>query len=306
MRRLVSCLVLAAGCAEPASSASGAPLLVVERGPEPGDDTAEDLAAPADRLLEHAVGLATPAPGLARPAPRVSGEEWVAVEPNDLMTATGGSPPSVVFGLASPWFVRCSRAPGCARLVELPEGREVAVDILVPEAAYGDRSRRVVLVPRAALLDRWYAVEIDVDQAVLGARRRGRVQVARFRPDSHPIVTGVLASANRDAPALDLRFSERVSGDTEASSWVVEDDSGPLDCAIDGPARGRAEQHAILAWDRRAVGRVRIELVGTLQSDLGTELVDRWDDAVTSIFFRMPEPADDDSVGSVSLFDDPT
>lgn len=165
---------------------------------------------------------------------------WVSVEPSDYSTATLGVQPTLVFGPDAPETEACMERGDCLRLVTYPEREPVDVEVVRVEPAHGDTSRRLTLVPRGELANRWYAVEVTVERDVHEATRVGEVQLARFRPDSAPILTHALLSGRGE---LELHFSERLVGDLEASQWRLEDGGGPLECAGLGPG-GRPRRDA--------------------------------------------------------------
>ena len=69
-----------------------------------------------------------------------------------------------------------------------------------------------------------------------------------------------------------LRFSERVSGDVEATDWRVEDALGSVACEVLGPGLDRAETRAVFTCERPLEGRI-VVLPGTgLRTVVGTEL----------------------------------
>lgn len=94
---------------------------------------------------------------------------------------------------------------------------------------------------------------------------------------------------NRDGEhILEVRFSERVAGDVSASAWTLSDERGRLDCSVLGPERGREEHHAVFNCDRLPEGRTRIDFGGTMQTVVGTELVDANERALATIEFDAP------------------
>ncbi|MBN8614617.1 MAG: hypothetical protein J0L92_28710 [Deltaproteobacteria bacterium] len=141
-------------------------MLATDRAP-----SAYNGAAPEhlDSLLEYDSGSLVEPMGFA--SPEVVAPDWVTVEPGDLVTAAAGSPPAIVFGPESDLYETCVHG-GCARLVEYPEGTEVAFDLVAPERAYGDISRQVFMVPRRPLRDRWYAIEVDLAVRVWEPREK--------------------------------------------------------------------------------------------------------------------------------------
>ena len=124
---------------------------------------------------------------------------------------------------------------------------------------------------RGELEDRWYAVEIEVERDVLEASRVRDLQLSRFRPDSAPILTHALLNGRGE---LELRFSERLVGDLETSSWRVEDARGQIECAALGPGVDHAETRAVFVCDRPFEGRVRVSAGTVLRTVLGSELRD--------------------------------
>jgi hypothetical protein len=240
-----------------------------------------------DPLLEHNVGARVAPAGLVEPT-RSLRPDWVVVEPADLSTAIDQAQPAVVFGPASPLFQQCAEDPRCIRLVTYPEGEVVPTTRHLPEPGYGDISRRVTLVPEAALTARWYAVELMLDAEVAESARVAGVQVARFRPDSHPVLTHALVGSREGRGVLELRFSERVAGDVPASRWSLSDGRGPLPCETLGPAPGREEHHAVFVCDRELDGIVRVELGGPLRTIPGTVLTDGEGNALTATELPMP------------------
>ena len=307
MKRLITASLLLIGCTEGASLETAAldhravQPLVIAPAPERVEEPREDIPPEhLDPLLEHNVGAVVEYAGLIDPSaePR---PDWVVSEPGDLTTSIRGTQPSLVFGPESPLYALCVRERTCLRVVTYPEGEEVEAELRFPEPGYGDISRRIVLIPAREFEDRWYAVEATVDGAVNETVRSERAQLARFRPDSHPIVTHLLMGQREGASVVEVRFSERVAGDVPASAWTLSDEHGRLDCSVLGPERGREEHHAVFDCDRLPEGRARIDFGGTMQTVVGTELVDANDRAVATIEFEAAR-VDRDTVQRVPVF----
>jgi hypothetical protein len=296
MKRLITASVLLVGCTEGASLQT-APLdhravqpLVIAPAPERVEEPREDIAPEhLDPLLEHNVGAVVEYAGLIEPSaePR---PDWVVTEPGDLMTSIRGTQPSLVFGPESRLYERCVRERSCLRIVTYPEGELVEAELRFPEPGYGDISRRIVLIPAREFEDRWYAVEVTVDAAVNETVRGERAQLARFRPDSHPILTHLLMGSHEGQSIVEVRFSERVAGDVPASAWTLSDERGQLQCSVLGPERGREEHHAVFNCERLPEGRARIDFGGTMQTVLGTELVDANERAMATVEFDAEPP----------------
>lgn len=249
-----------AGASEPHVAVQ--PLVVVEVVAAEG--TAPEPANPLDDGpvggVEH-VGLVEPG--------REVDSQWISVEPSDYATATRGIQPTLVFGPDAAEAEACMVRGDCLRLVTYPEREPVDVEIVRVGAVHGDISRRLTLVPRGELEDRWYAVEVEIERDVLEASRVGELQLSRFRPDSAPILTHALLNGRGE---LELRFSERLVGDHETSRWRVEDSRGLLDCAGLGPGLEHAETRAVFVCDRSFEGRIRVSPGTVLRTVLGTEL----------------------------------
>lgn len=260
-------IVGCAGSSEPHVAVQ--PLVVVEHMAA----TEEPEPERADPLADRPVGGAERV-GLEEPGRDVD-SRWVSVEPSDYSTATFGVQPTLVFGPDAPEAERCMERGDCLRLVTYPEREPVDVEIVRVEPAHGDISRRLTLVPRGELADRWYAVEIQIERDVREAARVGELQLARFRPDSAPILTHALLNGRGE---LELRFSERLVGDAETSTWRLEDGRGPLACEGLGPGVDHAETRAVFVCDRPFEGRVRVAARTVLRTIVGTELRDEaWD-----------------------------
>jgi hypothetical protein len=255
-----------------------------------------------DPLLEHNPGAAVEPAGLAGSYdPERRG--WIVAEPSDLATSVDQAQPAIVFGPESRGFATCVRDDRCLRLVTYPEGEPVAAERRSPEPGYGDISRRIVLVPTEPLEARWYAVELRVEGSVGETTRVGDIQIARFRPDSHPIVSHVLLGRRNGRVVLDLRFSERLSGPTPAERWrVASADGRTMPCEVLGPAPGREEHHAVFTCDELGSAYATIDFGGRLRTVLGTELRDRDEIALTSVRVPFEEPPERGFV-RVSLHD---
>lgn len=240
-----------------------------------------------DPLLEHNVGARVEPAGLVDPT-RSLRADWVTVEPSDLSTAVDQVQPAVVFGPDSGLYERCAGDERCIRLVTYPEGEVVPTTRHLPEPGYGDISRRVTLVPSTTLEARWYAVEVTLDAEVGESARVAGIQVARFRPDSHPVLTHALVGRRDGRGVFELRFSERLAGDVPASRWTLRDDAGPLVCDVLGPERGREEHHAVFVCERLTEGGARVDFGGSLRTILGTELTDGEDHALITVDVSTP------------------
>jgi hypothetical protein len=255
-----------------------------------------------DPLLEYNPGAAVEPAGLAAPFDP-DRRDWVVAEPSDLATAASDqAQPALVFGPESRAYARCAADPDCLRLVTYPDGEVVPAERLEPEAAYGDISRRIVLVPAEPLESRWYALEVRLDEQVGESVRVGGVQIARFRPDSHPILSHALLGRRGGRSVLELRFSERLAGETPAEGWTITaDDGSGLGCEILGPAPGREEHHAVFTCDRLAERSVTVDFGGPLRTVLRTELHDEDEVALTRV--RVPvESLPEAGVSRVSLY----
>ena len=307
MKRVLLASVLALGCSETSAVQTAAldhravQPLVIAPAPERVEEPQEDIAREhLDPLLEHNVGAVVEYAGLIEPSaePR---PDWVVTEPGDLMTSIRGTQPSLVFGPDSPLYERCARERNCLRIVTYPEGEEVEAELRLPEPGYGDISRRIVLIPAREFEDRWYAVEVTVNASVNETVRSERAQLARFRPDSHPILTHLLMGTRDGQSIVEVRFSERIAGDTPASEWTLSDARGRLECSVLGPQRGREEHHAVFHCDRLPEGRTRIDFGGTMQTAVGTELVDANERAIATVEFDA-ERVERETVRRVPVF----
>ena len=226
----------------------------------------ETVAERAEPEVVEASPASEPAT-LAVPAPL---DDLVAVQPGDLMTATGRSSPSVVLGPGTDAVERALREPGRVVLREHPDGAVVPFEWAAGSA--GTHTRHMLLVPTRPLEPRWYSIEFRVEGRVEGTTAVDSLQVSRFRPDSHPVLQGV-ATATRDGlHFIEARFSERVAGSAAASEWTIADDEGPLRCTAVGPEPGREEMRATWTCDRLVVGRVQIDFGGVLATTEGEPL----------------------------------
>ena len=144
-------------------------------------------------------------------------------------------------------------------------------------------TRQLLIVPTRTLEARWYAIEINLERPVTGSLRAEGRQVSRFRPDSHPVFQGVATTTRDGTHLLEARFSERVASDVPAGAWVIEDDSGPLRCAVDGPEPGQEETRATWVCDRERVGQLRIDFGGVLTTVGGEPLHDVQGEVLTRV-----------------------
>ena len=159
---------------------------------------------------------ATPEAMAAAPVERSD----VRVMPFDLTTATHRTVPSItVLDDRDELPLLEQRAwQARIRVIEWPSGREVAVDsrYVPPLAGSSDGGHRFDLTPREPFRDAWYAISIDMRDAgghsiMAGLHRNGeRAWVARFRPDSHPLVTGIRTESSLGGALLEVMLSERV------------------------------------------------------------------------------------------------
>jgi hypothetical protein len=225
--------------------------------------------------------------------------DFVAVEPQDLSTYFSPAEPGLVFGGENAQYERCSADPRCLRLVTYPEGDEVPTTLHLPPAAYGDLTRRIALIPTEELASRWYAVETNVADQVRGARAFSGVQVARFRPDSHPTLTHAWVVARGDRGLAELRFTERVGGSVDSSDWRISDAAGVLVCEVLGPAAGREEHRAVLSCDRPFARSLAIDFRSSLRTVLGTSV----EDAEGRPLTRVDVPVNGTELERVPLFD---
>lgn len=299
MRRgsLAACVMTFFGCTGPSEPHVAVQPLVVA---EPVPSTGEDATSEIDPLVENPVGGAARV-GLVSPDDGVD-SRWLSVEPSDFSTATRGVQPTLIFGPDAPEAEECLRTGACLRLVTYPEEATVEVEVVRVQPPHGDTSRRLTLVPRMELSDRWYAVEIILNRDVHQASRVGVRQLARFRPDSAPILNHALVNGRGE---LELRFSERVSGDVAAGGWRVEDAAGVMRCEVLGPGVDRPESRAVFVCERGFDGPVVVSPGSGLRTVLGTEVRD---EARTPLErFVIPEDATAaanrwDAVVRVSLY----
>jgi hypothetical protein len=232
---------------------------------------------------EPASGADTPVvevPSLLRQLP-TSG--LVAVQPSDLMTAAGRTAPSLVFGGGTDHLAEMVQAePERVRLRAYPEGDEVTVRLMDGPEGYGGVTRRLVIAPESTLEDRWYSIELRLPVRVAGASQVEGVQVARFRPDSYPVLQGFFAADRDGLRVIEARFSERVSS-AGAARWTIEDDEGPVPCSFAGPGPEQAEPRAIWTCDRSEVGTLRVDFGGVLTTVLGDSLRDELGETLTRV-----------------------
>ena len=294
-------LALVAGCTAP----TGQPIEVVESAPRRELQAVSPEAL--DPLLELNLGAVVQSASI-EPNESV-GRRFVTLEPADLMTSTGRTASMLTFGPDShELYELVLREPHRVRVVryEGPPwsdagGEEVDVTLRPGSSGHGDTTRRIEIVAEHGVLA-WYGIKVDLPAPVLGSVRDGeRSQLARFRPDSHPILTHLLMG-NRDGESIvEVRFSERVAGDVPATEWTLSDERGQLQCSVLGPQRGREEHHAVFNCDRLPEGRARIDFGGTMQTVVGTELVDGNERALASVEFEAPR-VEQESVQRVPVF----
>ena len=253
-----------------------------------------------DPLAEQNAGARVEYAGLIDPSTIVR-PDWVVSEPSDLMTSVRGIQPSLVFGPENRDYERIARDPSVLRVVTFPEGELVECEVHIPEQMHGEITHRVTLIPRRTLENRWYAFEVTGDFAVGETVRGERAQLARFRPDSHPILTHLLMGSRDGQSIVEVRFSERVAGDVPATEWTLSDERGQLQCSVLGPQRGREEHHAVFNCDRLPEGRARIDFGGTMQTVVGTELVDAEERAIATVEFDA-ERVERETVRRVTVF----
>lgn len=277
------------------------PMIVVRPTTPPQAPSAVDIAPiHLDPLVEQNTGARVEAAGLVDPSSEVR-PNWVVSEPSDLMTSVRGIQPSLVFGPENRDYERIARDPSVLRVVTFPEGEPVDCEVHIPEQMHGEITHRVTLIPRRPLEDRWYAFEVTSDFAVGETVRGERSQLARFRPDSHPILTHLLMGSRDGESIVEVRFSERIAGDVPATEWTLSDERGQLQCSVLGPQRGREEHHAVFNCDRLPEGHARIDFGGTMQTVVGTELVDAEERAIATVEFDA-ERVERETVRRVPVF----
>lgn len=296
MNRWVSTIaglcVACSSAGEPVSSELQAtqPMIVVRsETPSVGLPAVDIAPTHLDPLVERNTGAQVEYAGLIDPSTVVR-PDWVVSEPSDLMTSVRGIQPSLVFGPENRDYERIARDPSVLRVVTFPEGEAVECEVHIPEQMHGEITHRVTLIPRRPLENRWYAFEVTSDFAVGETVRGERAQLARFRPDSHPILTHLLMGSREGQSIVEVRFSERVAGDVSASEWTLSDERGQLQCSVLGPERGREEHHAVFNCERLPEGRARIDFGGTMQTVVGTELVDANERAMATVEFDAEPP----------------
>jgi hypothetical protein len=201
-----------------------------------------------------------------------------------------------VFGAEDDTFQRCILERDCIRLITYPEGEEISAELHPAEPAYGDTTRRLSLIPRAPLEDRWYAAVTNLP-SVGGTTTIADRHLARFRPDSHPILSHAWVGTRDGRGVAELRFSERVVGSAEAARWLVRDSGGSLACDIAGPRAGHEEHRAVISCPLPIHDHLTVEF-GELATVLGTR-VEQGGRPVTEVSL----PAPDDELRRVVLFD---
>jgi hypothetical protein len=237
--------------------------------------------------------LRDPSPDLAVQPVGLSVERddrrYVAPAPSDLMTATGYLAPMLVFGPEAGDLLDLVRQePDRARVVTHPEGTPVDRGLEEGSQGYGDITTRLQFVLDRPLENRWYAIELDLPDGVVGSTRTERGYLARFRPDSHPVVQAVLMSERDGDRVFDVRFSERVEGAQATVDWRIHDGLGVIPCEVVGPEPGRPEHHAVFICSRQETGRVQVDFGGALTTVNDTRVRASDETIVTAVAWEAP------------------
>ena len=152
---------------------------------------------------------------------RLTERATVRLNPLDLSTSTGSTMPELVIDddsdSLSPdeqraWTDR-------VRIFDLRTGRTIEAETIYDPPSAPERGiheHRFIYQPATPLEAGWYAIEVDLGdvresraQQGLYERASGRYW-ARFRVDSHPLVTSVVARDEDEYTRLELELSERV------------------------------------------------------------------------------------------------
>lgn len=262
-----------------------------------GDEGLYDpLASPNDAMR-------VPCAGLSPRLPEV-GDRFLTLEPQDLTTATGRMSPGIAVGPGAREAVLAFRSE--LRLLTYPERSVVSAELEESEVGEQDGVIRMRFLGVPPLEDRWYAIEVSLPPAsevhLVGARNVGGRMLARFRPDSGPVVAEVREGSRDGRYVADILFSERLTSGTGASSWTLRDERGLLPCTLLGPTAGRAEAHAVAQCDRPPLGRLVVDFGGVLETVLGTRLRDRAGTTLTHVAWRHDEDAPAE-VRTMDVFD---
>lgn len=159
--------------------------------------------------------------------------------PMDLMTSTRpGAVSLFIADGAVPWSDdTVQRWTSRFRVVSATgDPIEVRPTYIAPDYARAERFHRIDLAFES-LQNEWYSVvgELDgIGANVAGAATAdGNRFVARFRPDSHPMLTAVAVAPT--GGRLELRFTEQVTLPTGARDIRIGGTSGDRDCALSSP-----------------------------------------------------------------------
>lgn len=240
-------------------------ILGCQSGSEPATGSHEPL-----RSAEHA---ATTEPAPAEPEPHVEvpdgpteadlpprlheedNSDVIQFSPADLATSTDGTFPTVHVPLRGLGEGEAADLAAQFDLVTWPE-REVVptTPLYVDDAmAEGPTHARIVLEPREALSDRWYAIRARLERGRglprLRTRSRsddyvitGSEAFARFRVGSQPIVQRVDVTADSEGRAwLTVQFSEPMRIEGDRSPIVASSEGRAVACTLSSPAEVRDE-----------------------------------------------------------------
>jgi hypothetical protein len=195
---------------------------------------------------------------------------WVSVSPPDLFTSTTPTDVRINFGPETEEVrARVLAEPGRAWLMTWPEGE------VVPTTPFDDAlmSRSIILLTDTPLENRWYATRLEIGGPVLGASFVDGAQMARFRPDSYPVVQQAVAADRVGLRVVDLRFSENLGTGVSCSEWRFADDLGPMPCRCIGPSGIRANR-AVWLCERDEQGALHIDFGAVPNNVLGVPLRD--------------------------------
>jgi hypothetical protein len=173
----------------------------------------------------------------------------ITLQPGDMMTAVRHTSPAVLVTL--PRIAEELRALllTAARVVTWPEREPVECEHTFIEAdpELGEQFS-ILRFASDGLMDRWYAVEIDV--GVLGSvqvtdeayRVSDGAYVSRFRPGTEPTIRRVRVTEMADATSVRVELSERVRAGRAVTRISTRRDGSPyLGCDLADPDSIRSD-----------------------------------------------------------------
>jgi hypothetical protein len=182
----------------------------------------------------------------------------LSFEPQDVMTATRATPPTLMIDSGHLEPAQLDRLTAALSLITWPDARPVTAEVRYAprDEARGERLSRLTLAPQHALDQRWYAMRLDLSElpefTVSGdAYNAGeKIWLARFHVGSHPTLRQAVVTSTDEGVSIRLELSERVRDSQSSRALVSLRTAGrALDCAPrDDEALNSAQGVAVLSF----------------------------------------------------------